>query len=70
MNTTINTYDIVFNDDSNSNNKGFNCSKEEAIQRAEDMLKSKESYVNDYQGGTISVVCNQTGETAWERDIL
>lgn len=44
-------------------------SKEEAIEKANDMLLTRDSYVNDYIGGTISVVCNETGETVWEKEI-
>lgn len=63
------TYDIQFNDANDSNNKGFSLTREEAIEKANDMLLTRDSYVNDYVGGTISVVCNETGETAWEKEI-
>lgn len=63
------TFDIYFNDSNDSNNKGFSLSKEEAIEKANDMLLTRDSYVNDYIGGTISVICNETGETVWEKEI-
>lgn len=63
------TYDIHFNDEYNSNNKGF----EYTITEAEDYIKkyngSKESYFADYQNGIVSIVNNQTGETVYEESI-
>ena len=51
------TFDIYFSDNSTSDNKGFNIKTEEkAIRMAEDMLVKKNSYVEEYAGGTISVV--------------
>ena len=52
--------------------KAQNMPKEniqKAIEKASQMLESNESYVADYVGGTISVVCNETGETIWEKNI-
>lgn len=63
------TYDVHFNDANDSNSKGFTLSQEEAIEKANDMLLTRDSYVEDYVGGTISVVCNETGETVWEKAI-
>ena len=57
------TYDVFFNDDTDSNSKGFSLTREEAIEKAEIMLESGDSYVNDYTGGTISVVGNETCQT-------
>jgi hypothetical protein len=62
------TYDIYFNDSENSNNKGFKLGKDDAIEKAEEMLQSKESYVSDYPGGTISVQDNE-GLTVWTKEI-
>ena len=63
------TFDIYFSDNSTSDNKGFNIKTEEkAIRMAEDMLVKKNSYVEEYAGGTISVVSSD-GETVWIKPI-
>lgn len=63
------TYDIYFSDNSTSDNKGFNIKTEEkAIHMAEDMLVKKNSYIEEYAGGTISVVSSD-GETVWSKPI-
>lgn len=63
------TFDIYFSDNSTSDNKGFNIKTEEkAIRMAEDMLVKKNSYVEEYAGGTIFVVSSD-GETVWSKPI-
>ena len=63
------TLNIYFSDNSTSDNKGFNIKTEEkAIRMAEDMLVKKNSYVEEYAGGTISVVSSD-GETVWSKPI-
>lgn len=63
------TFDIYFSDNSTSDNKGFNIKTEEkAIRMADDMLVKKNSYVEEYAGGTISVVSSD-GETVWSKPI-
>ena len=61
------TYYIYFNDSIDSNNKGFSMSLEEC----KDWIENNrgESYFNDYKGGTVSIVCNETGETVYEENI-
>jgi len=56
------TYDIIFNDDFNSNNKGFRetfeyCRNWIAIHNG-----SNYSYFADYKGGTVSIICNESEE--------
>jgi len=64
------TYDVHFNNDQNSNNKGF----ELTIQECKDYITANngtnESYFEDYKGGIISVVDNENGETVYETEIL
>ena len=59
------TYNVVFNDDTNSNDKGFHI-----LQYCKDYIKenngTNESYFEDYKGGTVSIVCNETDETVFE----
>lgn len=60
------TYNVVFNDDTNSNDKGFHST----LQYCKDYIKenngTNESYFEDYKGGTVSIVCNETDETVFE----
>lgn len=61
------TYDIVFNDTENSNNKGFAISAEEAKAWIESNKDS--GYFVDYRGGTVSIICNETGEEVYSEKI-
>lgn len=64
------TYDILFSDKSSSDSKGFSIKTEEkAIHMAEDMLSKKNGLVEEYVGGTISVV-DSDGEVVWSKPIL
>ena len=60
------TYDVHFNDDQDSNNKGFETTIKDAISYIKSYNGTDTSYFSDYKGGTVSVVCNQTGETVYE----
>ena len=66
MKNSIKTYDVVFNDESNSNNKGF----QDSLKNCKSYIKSyngtKESYFGDYKGGTVSIVCNETEVLMYE----
>lgn len=63
------TYDVHFNDANSSNNKGF----KESIQFCKNYIRqnngTNNSYFSDYKSGTVSVVCNETGETVYSADI-
>ena len=63
------TYDVHFNDDQDSNNKGFEYTLEEAKDYIQAYNGTNESYFEDYKGGTVSVVCNETGETVYEEEV-
>lgn len=63
------TYDVVFNDETDSNNKGFQYSLEDAKGYIDSYNGTNESYFEDYKGGIASVVCNETGETVYEVQI-
>ena len=60
------TYDIIFNDNENSNSKGFALSLSEAKIYINANNGTNNSYFADYKGGTVSAVCNETGETEYE----
>lgn len=63
------TYDIYFNDENNSDNKGFSLSLEECKDYIENSRNEPGSYFEDYKGGTVSIVCNETGEVVFEEII-
>ena len=69
MKTEKLTYDVHFNDDENSNCKGFKCSFKEAKNYIEIHNGTNDSYFSDYKGGTVSIVCNETGKTVYEETI-
>jgi len=64
------TFDIFFNDDNNSNNKGFALSLEDAKHYIKSNNGTNESYFADYKGGIVSIVCNETEETVFETEIF
>jgi hypothetical protein len=59
------TYDIYFNNEEDSNNKGFSKSLSYCRDYIEMKNGSMDSYFADYKGGTVSIVCNETGETVY-----
>ena len=63
------TYDVVFNDNENSNSKGFAIDLDSAIAYIQANNRSNYSYFADYKGGTVAVVNNQTGEAVYEEDV-
>ena len=63
------TYDVHFNNDQDSNAKGFELSLQECKDYIAANNGSDESYFADYKGGTVSVVENETGETYFETEI-
>lgn len=70
MNSTNNTFDIFFNDDSTSNNLGFKSSLEYCKDYIEMHNGSNHSYFADYKGGSVSIVCNETEEVVFETEVL
>jgi hypothetical protein len=63
------TYDIHFNDEESSNNKGFRESLEYCKQYIEMHNGTNDSHFADYKGGTVSIICNETGETVYEEEV-
>lgn len=63
------TYDVVFNDDTDSNSKGFNTSFEYCKNYIEMNNGTNESYFEDYKGGYVQIVCNETEEVVFETEI-
>lgn len=60
------TYDVHFNDCENSNSKGFTDSYENCLFYIKQNNGTNNSYFEDYKGGTVSIVCNETDETVYE----
>ena len=63
------TYDIYFNDEYDSNNKGMSESLEYCKEYIRQNNGTDHSYFADYKGGTVSIVCNETGETVYEEEV-
>lgn len=63
------TYDVIFNDNTDSNRKGFKESKQYCMDYIEEHNGTDCSYFEDYKDGTVSVVCNETGETVYEETV-
>lgn len=63
------TYDVIFNDDENSNNNGFKESKEYCIEYIQRKNGTNDGYFADYKGGIVSVICNETGDTEYEEEV-
>jgi hypothetical protein len=63
------TYDVVFNDDTDSNSKGFSESYDYCLSYIKHNNGTNESYFADYKGGFVSIVCNETEETVYEESI-
>ncbi len=64
------TYDIIFNDDNDSNNNGFKESLEYCQNYIITHNGSNHSYFEDYKGGTVQIVCNQTEEIVFETQVI
>lgn len=70
MSNTNKTYDVHFNNDTNSNSKGFECTFQQAFNYITRWNGTDESYFADYKGGTVSVVCNETGEEVYQTKVM
>jgi hypothetical protein len=64
------TYDIVFQDSENSTNKGFQVSLEDAKEYIKQNNGTSNSYFADYKGGMVQVVDNESGELAYEEEVI
>ena len=63
------TYDVMFNDDTDSNSKGFENTLEYCKNSILAFHGSNHSYFADYKGGIAQVVCNETGEVMYEEEV-
>jgi hypothetical protein len=69
MTTNNLTYDVLFSDAENSNNKGFRETLEYCQQYIKANNGTNNSYFADYKGGTVSIVCNETEEVVFETSV-
>lgn len=63
------TYDVHFDDENNSNCKGWAISLAECKDYIGSYNGTNESYFADYKGGTVSIYCNELAETVYETEI-
>ncbi|GAE15803.1 hypothetical protein JCM6292_2138 [Bacteroides pyogenes JCM 6292] len=63
------TYDVVFNDSFDSNSKNIHGTEQECRDWIDNNRNDKSTYFGDYVGGTVSIVCEETGETVYEETI-
>ncbi len=60
------TYDVQFDDDCNSNNKGWSKSIDYCKDYIDSNNRTNECYFEDYKGGVVSVICNETDEVVYK----
>lgn len=63
------TYDLYFNDSTDSNNKGWEVSFEDCKNYIKMYNGTNESYFGDYKGGAVEIVCNETEEVVYSEEI-
>lgn len=63
------TYDVIFNDAGFSNAKGWRQTLEYCKNYIKMYNGTNESYFEDYKGGVVIIVCNETDEIVYEEDI-
>ena len=54
------TYDLHFNDSTDSNNQGWEVSYEYCKDYIDMYNGTSQSYFGDYKGGTVEIYCNET----------
>lgn len=62
-------YDLYFISETSANNKGF----KESFAYCRDYIRhgngTNESYFEDYKGGIVQVICNETDEVVYEEEV-
>ena len=64
---TQHTYDVVFNDDNASNSKGWHDTFEYCKNYIESNNGTNNGYFADYEGGTVSIYCNETDDEVYSQ---
>ena len=71
MNTTSKlSYNVVFNDDNNSNDKGFEQTLDYCKNYIATYNGTNESYFADYKGGIVQIACNENDEVVYEEEVF
>jgi hypothetical protein len=65
-----NTYDIFFQSNDSSMNKCFRFTLEQAANYISMHNGTNHSYFQDFKGGLVQVVCNETEEVIFETEIF
>lgn len=60
------TYDVIFNDENDSNSMGFEMTKSEAIDYIKTWNGTDHTYFGDYKGGIVSVVDSEGEEVYFD----
>ena len=63
------TYDVHFDDENDSNCKGWNVSLSECKDYIDAYNGTNESYFADYKDGTVSIYCNELDKIVYETEI-
>jgi hypothetical protein len=63
------TYDVCFNDDTDSNSKGWEQTYDYCLSYIRMYNGTNESYFKDYKGGVVSIYCNETEEEVYQEII-
>ena len=63
------SYDVVFQSDDSSNSKGFDTTFDYCKDYIRMYNGTNESYFEDYKGGTVQIVCNETEEVVYEEEV-
>lgn len=63
------SYDVMFNDDQDTNVKGWRMTYDCCRDYIAQYNGTNESYFEDYKGGIVSIVCNETEEYVYIEDI-
>lgn len=64
------TYDVIFQSDDSSNSKGFHGTIAECMGYIFIFNGTNESYFEDYKGGVVQIVCNETGDVVYEEQVI
>jgi hypothetical protein len=70
METIDSTFDIIFNNDFNSNNLGFKSSFEYCKNYIDINNGTEKSYFENYKSGIVSIVCNENNKIVFETEVL
>lgn len=63
------TYNVVFNDSENSNDKGLKHSIDFCREYILENNGTNNSYFADYKNGSVDIVCNETSESVYNETV-